>query len=259
MKTNESKYQEERLAAILTLLEKDGRVSVEELSALFGVSGVTVRNDLRRLYSEGKLIKTYGGAIFRENKTALGLFDSRNTSMLEEKKRIGEKAASLVNNGDVIYLDASVTVMEMIPFILDRSNLTVITNSLEVASNLSVLSDHSIIMLGGTIFKDAFATTWAYPEIIAPEVNIGTAFFGALGFSTKIGLTDRNINVIHQKRYVLDKSLRVIALIDSSKWGRVSFGTFAKPNQINIVITDSNAPREEIDELRQEGVEVLLV
>lgn len=258
MKPIESKYQIERLKAILERLKNEGRVTVAELSRLYGVSGVTIRGDLRRLHDEGKLIKTFGGAIYLEHKTAPGLFDSRNSSMVEEKKRIAEKAAGLVESGQVIYLDASVTVMEMIPFILDRTNLTVITNSLEVASNLSILSDHSIIMLGGAIFKESFATTWAYPEIIAPEVNIGTAFFGALGFSARTGLTDRNINVIHQKRYILDKSHRAIALVDSTKWGRVSFGTFAKPERINTVISDAGAPPEEVAELRRIGVEVLL-
>jgi DeoR family transcriptional regulator, fructose operon transcriptional repressor len=259
MKEIESKYQQERLIAILELLKSDGRVSVADLSRQFGVSGVTIRNDLRMLHAEGKLIKTFGGAIYRENKTAPGLFDARNTSMTREKKLIAGKAAGLVAHGEVIYLDASVTVMEMIPFILDRTNLTVITNSLEVASNLSILSDHSIIMLGGAIFKESFATTWAYPEIIAPDVNIGTAFFGALGFSARTGLTDRNINVIHQKRYILGKSHRAVALIDSSKWGRISFGTFARPEQIGLIISDKGAPAGEVEALRRSGVEVVLV
>lgn len=259
MKAIERKSQAERLSIILTILEKDKRVSVEELCALFGISGVTVRNDLRLLSSEGKLIKTYGGALFKEKKTAIGLFDSRNIAMHEEKMRIGEKAASLVHDKDVIYLDASVTVMEMIPFILDRINLTVVTNSLEIASNLSILSNHTVAMLGGTIFRETFATIWSSPEIITPEVNINTAFIGALGLSTKIGLTDRNINVIQQKRYVISKSHRVIALVDSSKWGQVSFGTFAKLDQINTVITDAGAPQKDIDDLRQRDIEVLVV
>jgi DeoR/GlpR family transcriptional regulator of sugar metabolism len=259
MKSNGGKYQQERLTAILSMLKKQGRVSVEELSALFGISGVTVRNDLRRLHSEGRLTKTFGGAIYRESKTGPGLFDARNSTMTIEKKRIGEKAASLVSPGEVIYLDASVTVMEMIPFILHQTDLTVITNSLEVASNLSILSNHSVVMLGGAIFKESYATTWAYPEIITPDINIGTAFFGALAFSVSTGLTDRNIDVIHQKRYILGKSLRVVALIDSTKWGRVSFGTFAKPEQITVIITDAAAPADEVAEVRGKGIEVILV
>ena len=91
MKQNESKFQDERLSEILGILKRDGRVSVEALSTHFGVSGVTVRNDLRRLEAEGKLTKTFGGALYRETKTAIGLFNGRNKGMVEEKKRIGEK------------------------------------------------------------------------------------------------------------------------------------------------------------------------
>lgn len=157
---------------------------------------------------------------------------------------IGEKTASLVTDGEVIFIDASTTACEMVPFLNEKNEVTVITNSLDVAYRLALSTNLNIIILGGTIRRKSLSVVGGVIENIFPEVNISKAFFGAWGISIKEGLTDVNPQEISIKKNVVTRSRTIVGLVDSSKWGKVSFGTFAKTEQINILITDKNAPKD---------------
>ena len=118
MKDNENIYIEERHKRIFDLIKEKGRVTVKELSRFFNISGVTIRNDLKVLSDNGFIVRTHSGAIYTEQNGAELPINIRKTKQKEYKVNIGEKAASLVTDGEVIFIDASTTACEMVPFLM---------------------------------------------------------------------------------------------------------------------------------------------
>ena len=172
---------------------------------------------------------------------------------------IGKQAASLVSDGEVIFIDASTTACEMVPFLEGKNEVTVITNSLDVAYRLALSTSLNIIILGGTIRRKSLSVVGGEIENIFPDVNISKAFFGAWGISINEGLTDVNPKEIKIKNNIALRSKTIIGLIDSSKWGKVSFGTFVKTEQLDIIITDSNAPKDMEQKLKDKGVDIIKI
>ncbi len=259
MKDNENIYTEERHKKIFDLIKEEGRITVKELSSIFNISGVTIRNDLKVLSDNGYILRTHGGAIYSEqNGTELPI-NIRKNKQKDCKVNIGKKAASLVTDGEVIFIDASTTACEMVPFLEGKNEVTVITNSLDVAYRLALSTNLNIIILGGTIRRKSLSVVGGEIENIFPDVNISKAFFGAWGISIKEGLTDVNPKEIKIKKNVVFRSKTIIGLIDSSKWGKVSFGTFVQTEQLDIIITDEKAPEEIEKKLKEKNITILKI
>jgi DeoR family fructose operon transcriptional repressor len=129
-------FPEERWERIAALVEERGRISVKELSALFRISPVTIRNDLNELERRRVLIRTHGGALVVNRNSIELSFDARERMQSAEKARIGEMAASLIHDGDAIALDASTTALQVARRIKNRQELTVVTNGIRIALEL---------------------------------------------------------------------------------------------------------------------------
>ena len=254
MKENESIYAEERQKRIVDLIREKGRVTVKELSSIFNITSVTIRNDLNMLAKNGYILRTHGGAIYTEQNSAELPINIRKNKLKESKIRISRKAASLVTDGEVIFIDASSTASEMIPFLKKMNEVTVITNSLDVAHRLALSTNLNIIILGGTIRRKSLSVVGGVFENNFPDVNISKAFFGAWGISINEGLTDVNPKEIQIKKNVASRSKSIIALIDSTKYGKISYGTFVKTEQIDIIITDKKVPENMEKSLKGKGI-----
>ena len=253
-------YPEERRQRILQLLKGQGRVMVAELSKQFGVSEVTVRGDLQALAREGKLIRTHGGAVPVATASAeedLRL-ESRERQHPQEKSVIGATAADLVEEGDAIYLDASSTALAIARHLKDRRFITVLTSGLVVAQELMDAPGVTVVLAGGILQKET--ASLIDPDGLAyfDKFNIQKCFFGAHGLAVPEGLTDISADVAAVKRALIARCRQIIAIIDASKWGRVGLATFATIEEINLVITDYDAPQELVQQVRELGVEVIL-
>jgi len=253
-------YPEERRQRILQLLREQGRVMVAELSRQFGVSEVTVRGDLQALASEGKLIRTHGGAVpvpAVSSEEDLRL-ESRQRQHPQEKSVIGAAAADLVHEGDAIYLDASSTALAIARHLKNRRFITVLTSGMAVAQELMAAPGVTVALAGGILQKET--ASLIDPDGLAyfDKFNIQKCFFGAHGLAIPEGLTDISADVAAVKRALITRCRQVIAIIDASKWGRVGLATFASIDEINLVITDHDAPSELVQQVRERGVEVLL-
>ncbi len=258
MKENNNLYLIERQKKILNLLKERKRVTVKGLSDYFKISEVTVRNDLKELANSGKIIRTHGGAIYLDNSEIEGIYNYRKNKNVIQKKKIAKLASSLINDGEVVFIDASTTSSHIIPHLYDKMELTVVTNSIEVAHTLATSSLINILLIGGRIRREALSTT-GYPiEYILENINLSKAFMGASGFTIEEGLTDVNQEEIYIKKSIVEKSKNTIAIVDSSKWGKVSFGTFAETKSIKIFITDKKAPDFMVKKLNKIGVQVLI-
>ncbi len=145
-------FLEERLDQIGTLLHEQGRVSVTDLSERFGVSAVTIRNDLGTLEQQGRLVRTHGGAMaLPDLGTELPAFALRKELHLAQKEKIGQAAAALVRDGDSIALDASTTAWQIARHLKDRRELTIVTNGLFVALEFLDSPSVTVVMPGGSL------------------------------------------------------------------------------------------------------------
>lgn len=253
-------FLQERLDQILNLLYRQGRVSVAELSERFEVSPVTVRNDLATLERHGRLVRTHGGAVVKtETDRDLPAFALRKELHLPEKERIGRAAAALVRDGDAIALDASTTAWQAARHLKDHRELTVVTNGLFIALEFLDSPGVTIVMPGGSLRPESASLVGDMGACILDQYHVQKGFFGAGGFTIEEGLTDTSQYEVELKRSMAKRSKEVIAIVDSSKWGQVTFASLAPVEQLDRVITDDGAPEEMVAALRRRGVEVSTV
>lgn len=257
---SERLFLQERLEQILDLLQDQGRVSVSELSDRFDVSAVTIRNDLATLNQQGRLVRTHGGAVLRNNQaTDLPAFTLRKELQSSEKERIGRAAAALVRDGDAIALDASTTAWQVARHLKDRRELTVVTNGLFIALEFVDSPGVTVVMPGGTLRAASASLVGDEGACILELYHVQKGFFSAGGFTLEEGLTDTSQYEVELKQRMVERSKDVIALVDSSKWGQVTFASLASVDQLDRVLTDGAAPPEMVAALRQRGIDVVLV
>ena len=248
-------FREERRQAILDRLATAGRVSVAELSASFGVSEVTVRADLQALAERKLVVRTHGGAMMAGSTNELALV-LRRQRQVKEKSRIGAAGASMVCDGDAIFLDSSSTSLAIAHHLKQHQHLTVVTNSLEVAHELFDAPHIDLLMVGGILQRATASFTGAYGLHELQRLNLEKGFFGAHGISPDAGLTDVSPDEAAVKRPLVERCRQVVAVLDATKWGRVGVASFADLTQIDRVITDAGAPEKLVQQIQTAGIVV---
>lgn len=251
--------QPERFLRIEDSLQTQTRVTVEQLSRALQVSPVTIRADLTELERRGRLVRIHGGAMVA-NKAAHELnFEYRTRVQHAAKHAIGKYAASLVRDGDSIFLDASTTALELARQVSDRRELTVITNSISSAKELVTFPNLTVIMPGGIVRREAFSLVGMWSADLIRQFNIGRAFMGARGFTLKEGLTDVNPDEVALKRAIVGVARQVVGLVDHTKWNQVALASFCSVEQLNMLVTDKRAPRPMVEQAKAHGIQVVLV
>jgi DeoR/GlpR family transcriptional regulator of sugar metabolism len=249
----------ERRQAILDRVNEAGRVSVAELSQGFGLSEVTIRQDLQALADGNLLLRTHGGAIAANATREYLSLNLRRQQQVQEKAHIGAAAAALIRDGDAIFLDSSSTALAIALCLKDRRYLTVVTNGLEVAQELLDAGGVEVFVIGGRLRRDTASLVGTAGLDILRHVNLRRGFFGSHGITPEEGLTDVSSDEAELKRPVVDACREVVAVVDRTKWGRVGVASFASAAQITKVITDRDAPRDLVDQIRSCGADVILV
>ncbi len=252
-------YQPERLERIEQSLANESRVSVAHLARVLRVSPVTIRADLTELEKRGRIVRVHGGAMAATKAAHELHFDNRAQIQHAAKLAIGKQAASLVRDGDSIFIDASTTALELARQVRERRELTVITNSIRSAEELATYPNLTVIMPGGIVRREAFSLVGMWSADLIQQFNIRCAFMGARGFTLEEGLTDVNPDEVALKRAIVGVAKQVIALIDHTKWNQVALASFCSPEQLSIIITDKRAPRIQVEQTRARGLQVLLV
>lgn len=252
-------FVEERRRLILDQLQQAGRVAVRELSTTLGVSAVTIRQDLRALEDGGMLDRTYGGAVRRDSPALVPelSFHSRMGKRRRDKDLIAAAAIRYVQEGYSVALDASTTVHALVNLLKAFRKLTVVTNSLLVAQHFLDAPQIQVFMPGGRLRRDSVSIV-GKPEGL-PGINLNVGFFGARGITLANGVTDVDADEVTIKQAMLTQCVQSVVLADASKWGQVAPYTFARPGQIDRIITGTDAPSEAVEMLRQHGTAVDLV
>jgi DeoR family fructose operon transcriptional repressor len=252
-------FLEERRRAILDQLEQRGRVTVKALSEGLQVSTVTIRQDLRALEDQGLLERTYGGAVARIEKAPLQelSFTVRQSKRHDQKTTIAEAAAALVEDGTSIALDSSTTVYALGPFLKSYDKLTVVTNSLILAQSFLDHPSTQVLLPGGRVRRDSISLV-GQPESL-PQVNLNIGFFSARGIAEGIGASEIDPDEVVVKQAMLKRCVRVVLLVDSSKWGQIAPYTLIPPEQIAHIITTDQAAPDLVQYYRDLGTRVDLL
>lgn len=252
-------YRQERLDYILRELDASGYAAVADLADRLGVSAVTVRSDLELLEQEGALIRTHGGAVPVPVEGGRYSFAVRRGVRVPAKERIGEYAASLIQDGEAIVMDASTTAWHVAHRLDSKRDITVITNGLHVALELLRWPGVSVMMPGGSLWREAAAVIGEEDNWVLSQGNLQRGFFGGRGLTVADGLTDASPDEAVLKRQFIEAVREVNVILDSSKLGKVSFAPVVGIENIHRVITDSEADKEIVAQLCDQGIQVVTV
>jgi DeoR/GlpR family transcriptional regulator of sugar metabolism len=252
-------FADERQAEIARFVEAHGRARVAELAGQFGVSAVTIRKDLDVIADRGRIIRTHGGAIAPRVRRQDLAHDVRDQMQREEKSAIGALAAAQVGDGESIIIDASTTGLYVARELMHRGagqSLTIVTNSLRIASELAVRPDIVVLLMGGRVRGRSLSLVGDLGDAVLSRVNVQKAFVGAAGFTLEEGLTETTEEEAQIKRAMVAAGREVYAIVDHSKWGRVASATFVRAEGLTGVITDAGAPQDMVSGLERKGIKV---
>jgi len=256
---NRSKKAAERHTKILQTLRRNGFVSVGNLSEALDVSDMTIRRDLDELQQMGILSRHHGGAsLVRGRGDTEWPLMLREIEHLDEKKKIGEKAASLVQDGDVLIIDSGSTTLQMVEY-LHQDRITVITNSLPHISKLSTMRNVNLIAVGGTYHPDNQCFLGSVSSDSFIKINANIAFMAASALSLSKGMTNRKIEEAEVKQAMIRAAEKKILLMDTSKIHCQTLATVGPLDIVDAFITDSGLSAEDKEAIEALGVEVILV
>lgn len=235
---------EKRKKKILEHLGKEGRVEVPALAEEFLVSTETIRRDLERLDSEGKLKKVYGGAV-KVRADSLELpFDEKTQLHAREKAAIGKFAASMVKDGDTVMLGNGTTTIEIIRNLQDRRDVTIVTHSTPTMLLAMDIFLGKIIFVGGEVNNRQKTTAGPLAELILGQLRVNKAFISAGGISLIDGITDYELSEANISRKMMERADETIILADSSKFGKRTFANVCSLDDVYTVITDHHCENE---------------
>jgi len=245
----------ERRQRILNYLREQPGIGVSDLAKLASVSEGTIRNDLRALDETGQLIRVRGGGVpLSEQPNHNPAFATRSIAHRQAKQCIAHAVAKLVKDNDSLLLDSSTTVYYLACQLKDRRDLTVITNGIETARELAKNPSNTVILMGGVLRVDGMAVSVPLGESFLENYHIKTAFMSCSGFTLESGLTEVDIYEAQIKRKMIASSGMVVALIDSSKFGRMDLTPFAPIEQLAHIYTDENLSSQWADQLQHSHV-----
>ncbi len=251
---------EERRREILGVLGQNGRVTVDELVKRFGISAVTARGDLDALSESGVLVRSHGGGIRPLTATPEHPLKVREGMHHDEKVRIAEAAAQLIQPLQTVILCTGSTLAALAVQIRRNcpDSITVITHALNIAAQLADLPKLSLVMLGGFLRHPSSAFVGPHAEQMMHSLHADHCFMSTVGLDAEVGLTTLDIMEAQLNRRMMESATQVTVLADSSKFGHRSLSLISDFRSVQRVITDTNAPAQDVEKLRSRGIEVVL-
>ncbi len=249
----------ERHKHILKSLQAKGYVNVTELSRELRVSTVTIRKDLKLLEDRKLLFRTHGSATPQNPYITDRHVNEKEKIQVEQKTKIAECAAGLIEQHNSIILASGTTINELARQLTKKENLTIICSSLIAAQHLSLNPNVEVIQLGGMLRKSSSSVVGPHAEKMLEGFNSNILFLGVDGIDPDYGLTTTNALEASLNQVMIDAAQKVVILADSTKFGRRGFGKICGLEKVETIITDANASLGIIAKCREKGVEVITV
>jgi len=251
--------QEERFSLILERLSEKGSLGVVDLAAELGVSAASVRRDLQLLEDQHLLSRTHGGAVAQNLVYELPL-RYRGGRHKEEKRRIAAIAAERVTPTVAsVGLTGGTTTTEVARALVERAGLTIITNALNIASELALRPNLKLIVTGGWARSESYELVGPLAEASLLGLNLDMAIVGVDGITAEGGLTTYDEVEAHTNRALIDRARRVIVVADGSKVGRLAFASICPIAIMTELITDASADPAALARLREAGAAITIV
>ncbi len=248
----------ERRNKIEQIISEERSVLVVELAKRFDVTTETIRGDLEKLERQGVLIRTYGGATLAENSEPELAITERDTVNYEGKQRIGKYAATLIKDGETIFLDASTSAWHLARYIKGKRGLTVITNADKIVSELSSCDHIHIVCVGGELTPKNMSYVGRVAErTIRDNYYANKFFFSCKGVTLSRGLVDSSEGEAEIKKAMLESSESAIFLCDKNKIGRLGVPRISGLENIDLLITDSLLTDEWTNALAEKDVKLV--
>ncbi len=249
---------EPRRMQILEWLQEEGSARVRELSEAFSVSEATIRQDLERLETDGHIVREHGGAYLRSVPQQVRDMALQHQGNMDAKRRIGRLAASLVGDGESIILDSGSTTTEVALNLLEKQNLNVVTNALNISLTLGALPSCAVHMPGGQFKAPTLSLSGERSAAFFEGLYAEKCFLATAAISFEAGLTYPSLADLYVKRAMIAASSRVVLVADSTKIGRTSFSSLGAVEIVHTLITDQAIRDEDRRAFEARGIEVLI-
>lgn len=244
----------ERRNLILEKLQAEKRVVVSELSQLYNVSEETIRRDLDKLEKEGLAIKSYGGAVINEDLSIDLPFNVRKNQNVAGKQKMAEIAASMVKDGEHIFLDASTTAVFVAKALKDKERLTVITNSMEILLELSDVSGWNIISTGGVMKEGYLAFLGSKTDESIRSYYVDKVIFSCKALDHEWGIMESQEAFGSTKKAMMGSGRKKILVIDSTKFDQTAFSVAGSLRDVDVVVTDRKPSDKWLDHFEELGI-----
>jgi len=253
----------ERRSLIAQLVIENGKVLLTDLVARFAITEASIRRDLVILESQGQIKRIHGGAISVAGTSRSESYGEKMRLNIDAKRRIGKAAVGMINPRDVVLFDSGSTTIQIIKQIPAElrlgGSIRLVTNSVSISQEVLSWPSPNLIILGGIYLPDYQAT--AGPQTLSQlmDLTADIVFLGADGLTINGGATTADILMAEVDRLMVERSRRTILVVDSSKFGRIGFVPVKPVTAFQTIISDTGAPPDIVEELRNKGVEVILV
>lgn len=247
----------ERQEQICSLIEHEKRITVTQICSLFGVSEATARRDLETLSDQGKVHRVHGGAIQIRYAPPEKPINERSVIQYDEKRRIGQLAATLIKDGETIFLGSGSTVYEVARNLHGKKDLTIITNSLLVVNELAEKPDFTIICVGGGLRKSEMSFIGHIAQQSLADVRADKVIMGIRAISIEQGLTNDYLPETMTDRTIMSIANELIVVADDTKCERVATAFVAPIERVDTLVTTTETPAEFVETLIARGVNVL--
>jgi DeoR/GlpR family transcriptional regulator of sugar metabolism len=252
-------FQLERRNVIIEYLEEHESATVEELAKRLDVTPMTIRRDLQYLEDTNVETRTFGGAVLKSRLTTEVPYKDKSISQKKEKDRISEYAAALVQNGQIVLLDAGTTCMEIAKKLKAKNDLTIITTDVMIAAYLSSTSDFKILCTGGYVQNSTGTCIGAKATEFLRDINVDISFIGASSVDIERGMSTPTFEKSEVKLQMIKSTEKSVLVTDSSKFGKRSFSKVCDLNEFDLIITDSNIKNELIEKLKAQEINIKIV
>lgn len=254
---------EQRYKEISNVLEREGSIKTSALCTLLGISRETVRRDLETMESRNLLKRIHGGAmsveISQDKDSFYTSFSKRQMENPELKELIASKAVTYIREGQAIALDSGTTALALAKAIRNKfTSLTVVTNSLAVANELSDAQGISLVMTGGIYRPDEEAFVSDIATLIFSKINVDTFFLTTCGISVERGITYPRMDEILVQNKMMEAAEQTIVITDSSKLGTNSLVRMCGIDQISMIITDAGVSDQQKRAFENAGVQIVV-
>lgn len=253
---SDSMFTMERQQRIEALIKQKTSVQVNELAVEFKVSESTIRRDLQEMETSGLLIRTHGGAMEVSRLNYEMSFREKEIENISDKQRIGEIAATMIQDGDTIILDSGTTTLEIAKRITARS-VTVITNSIDIALEISNRENIELIVTGGSLRHTTRAMVGPLAENVFENFRVDKAFIGVNGISIKDGFTTPNFLEAQIKKSIIKVAKKAIIVTDRSKFNKVCFSRIGELKEASSIITSKSIEKEILIKFKELGMDII--